>query len=80
MHKKGDYYKPIICLIFISNITVQNLPSSEAIGLEATGSAQMQMNLGSLSVAGDDTSQLTEGSNISLNLVSCTFNGGAVAC
>ncbi len=62
-----------------STITVQNTGAT-AIGLETTGSAQIQMNAGSLLITGDATSLLTEGSNISLNLVSCTFNGGAVAC
>ena len=42
--------------------------------------AQIQMDLGSVSVSGDFTTQVTEGSNISLNLVSCTVNGTTVAC
>ncbi len=57
-----------------STITVQNA-SATAIGLETTGSAQIQMNAGSLLITGDATSLLTEGSNISLNLVSCMLNG-----
>ena len=66
-----------------SNITVRytSAPPSKATGLETIDNfAQIQMNGGSLSVSGDNTSVLTLGSNISLNLVSCMLNGTLIGC
>ncbi len=65
-----------------SDLTIQNIrvptPSS-ALGLETIDS-QIQMNGGSLSVIGDDTSELTSGTNIVLNGVACTLNGISLIC
>ena len=65
-----------------SNLTIRNIqvptPSS-ALGLETTNS-QIQMNGGSLSVTGDNTSELTSGTNIVLNGVACTLNATSLIC
>ncbi|MEN9450570.1 MAG: hypothetical protein RJA83_1188 [Pseudomonadota bacterium] len=72
-------------LINRSDINVMNIHApppvlSNAVGLDTTGSSQIQMNEGSLSVSGNSASELTTGTNITLNGVVCTLNGVTVSC